>query len=636
METDIDDTCKAKDEEKKSKQILVIMVGAPGSGKSTFCEHVMRSSARPWARICQDTINKGKSGTKVQCLTSASSALKKGKSVFLDRCNLEREQRTDFVKLGGPEVDVHAVVLDLPAKLCISRSVKRIEHEGNLQGGKAAAVVNRMLQKKELPKLSEGFSRITLCQNENDVQAALDTYSGLGPLDTLPHGSFGQKNPDAKIQLGIMKFLKKVDAPSNTGSTASSTQDPVPPQITEEKNSCLEGQEITSLLSDAAGEEVKGTENPEVASVNQNGSSSDVPTLAFPSLSTSDFQFNNEKASDVIIEKVEEFVNKLGNARLVLVDLTQGSKILSLVRAKAAQKHINPKKFFTFVGDITRLYTGGGLCCNVIANAANWRLKPGGGGVNAAIFSAAGPALEVATAERAKSLYPGNSVIVPLPSTSPLCGREGVTHVIHVLGPNMNPRRPNCLDGDYVKGCEILRKAYTSLFEGFLSIVRSQEKLSKGCNEDIRLEPSVSQDHSEDVHGNYISTGDKIKRDGGHEYEQSKKCKTQNEVGTDINLSRAANLSADNEKIGVSTSKAWGSWAQALYRTAMYPERHKDDLLEISDDVVVLNDLYPKVHPSDNLPPGTLLCICLSSINKCVKFSFLIIGSETHFGAVTI
>lgn len=298
--------------------------------------------------------------------------MKEGKSVFIDRCNLEREQRTDFVKLGGPEVDVHAVVLDLPAKLCISRSVKRTGHEGNLQGGKAAAVVNRMLQKKELPKLSEGFSRIMLCQNENDVQAAHDTYSGLGPSDTLPHGSFGQKNPDAKIQLGIMKFLKKVEAPSNAGSNVSSTQDPVLPQIAEEKNCCLEGQEITSSLSDTTGEEVKGTEAPVLAFVNQNSSSSDVSTLAFPSLSTSDFQFNHEKASDVIIEKVEEFMNKLGNARLVLVDLTHGSKILSLVRAKAARKHINPKKFFTFVGDITQLYTGGGLRCNVIANAANW------------------------------------------------------------------------------------------------------------------------------------------------------------------------------------------------------------------------------------------------------------------------
>lgn len=303
---------------------------------------------------------------------SAVNALNLGKSVFIDRCNLEREQRADFVKLGGPQVDVHALVLDLPAKLCISRSVKRTGHEGNLQGGKAAAVVNRMLQKKELPMLSEGFSRITLCQNENDVQSALDTYSGLGPLDTLPHGSFGQKKPDAKIQLGIMRFLKKVEVPSNVEAKASSTQDSVPPQITTEKNCCPKGQENASSSSDTGGEVVKGTENLVGGSLGQNRSSSDVPILAFASISTSDFQFNNEKASDIIIEKVEEFMNKLGNARLVLVDLTHRSRILSLVRAKAAEKNINPKKFFTFVGDITRLYTEGGLRCNVIANAANW------------------------------------------------------------------------------------------------------------------------------------------------------------------------------------------------------------------------------------------------------------------------
>jgi aprataxin len=27
----------------------------------------------------------------------------------------------------------------------------------------------------------------------------------------------------------------------------------------------------------------------------------------------------------------------------------------------------------------------------------------------------------------------------------------------------------------------------------------------------------------------------------------------------------------------------------------MHPEKHKDKLLEVLDDVVVLNDLYPKV-----------------------------------------
>ncbi|KAM1002559.1 hypothetical protein ACFX2C_002975 [Malus domestica] len=62
-----------------------------------------------------------------------------------------QEQMDEFVKLGGSaQVDVHVVVLDLPAKLCISWSVKGTGHEGNLQGGKAAVVVNGMMQKKEL------------------------------------------------------------------------------------------------------------------------------------------------------------------------------------------------------------------------------------------------------------------------------------------------------------------------------------------------------------------------------------------------------------------------------------------------------------------------------------------------------
>lgn len=306
----------------------------------------------------QDTINNGKSGTKVQCLMSAATALKGGKSVFIDRCNLEKEQRADFVKLGSSPVEVHAVVLDLPAKLCISRSVKRTGHEGNLQGGKAAAVVNRMLQKKELPKLSEGFSRITFCYNESDVQGALDTYSALGPSENLPHGCFGQKKPDAKVQLGIMKFLKKVDVPVNLGPNAKTSQEPSSSEVSMQKPPSFGRTKNESVES---GNTSRETNKGKI-----------IPTLAFPSISTADFQFDLGKASDIIVEKVEEFVHKLGDARLVLVDLSSKSKILSLVRSKAAERNIDPNKFFTFVGDITQLQSAGGLRCNVIANASNW------------------------------------------------------------------------------------------------------------------------------------------------------------------------------------------------------------------------------------------------------------------------
>lgn len=318
----------------------------------------------------QDTIASGKAGTKSQCLKSAADALKDGKSVFIDRCNLERDQRADFLKLGGAQANVHAVVLDLPARLCISRSVNRTGHEGNLQGGKAAAVVNRMLQKKELPQLSEGFSRITFCQNENDVKNAVKTYSSLGPSDTLPSGVFGQKSKDAKVQLGIMRFLKKVEIPENKTSGKcnviddNNCQDSVPRQ-----ESC--GKDLCSMVVEMENQDKKGSDSLEKYSVGDL-SPNEVHMLAFPSISTADFQFDLEKASDIIVESVADFLRKVDNVRLVLVDLSHKSNILSLVRAKAAERNIDSKKFFTFVGDITQLYTKGGLRCNVIANAANW------------------------------------------------------------------------------------------------------------------------------------------------------------------------------------------------------------------------------------------------------------------------
>lgn len=298
----------------------------------------------------------------MQCLKTATEALKDGKSVFIDRCNLEQEQRADFVKLGGTQAEIHAVVLDRPARVCISRSVKRTGHEGNLQGGKAAAVVNRMLQKKELPKLSEGFTRITFCPNEKDVKQAVDTYIALGLSDSLPSGIFGQKSDDSKVQLGIMKFLKKIEVPKNVAPNENSSQSSAAKQEKEGDNPC--SMELGKECNKKA--ELCGKSVADICSQD------DFHTLAFPSISTSDFQFNHEKASDIITEVVANFLIKVDNVRLVLVDLSHKSNILSLVRAKAAKKHIDNKRFLINVGDITRLHTEGGLHCNVIANAANW------------------------------------------------------------------------------------------------------------------------------------------------------------------------------------------------------------------------------------------------------------------------
>ncbi|KAG6427669.1 hypothetical protein SASPL_111915 [Salvia splendens] len=493
----------------KLKQIILVLIGLPGSGKSTFCEEVAKISCRPWTRVCQDVINNGKSGTKIMCLSVAAAALEDGKSVLIDRCNIDKEQRADFLNSWA---------------------------RGKLQGGRAAKVVNHMAPKKELPKLSEGFNRIMFCYNEKDVKEAIKLYGSLSLCDSLPSGCFGQKSLDSKVQVGIRSFFKKQDTsgnaksvPEDSGNQGAETGSHTAGDALEKKGKCDKVDATTSTSGSTA--------------------SCSIPTLAFPSISTAGFQFDLEKASDIIVEKVEEY----------MVDLSHGSKILSLVKTKAAKKNIDSNKFSTFVGDITQLRSCGSLICNVIANPTNREIKPGGGGVNAAVFKAAGFELEVATKERAEKLAAGECVVVPLPSSSPWFCAEGVTHVIHVLGPNMNPKRPDCLKADYTKECKILREAYSSLFEGFVSIVKS--------------------------YGNEDQNG---KRTAAFMPEKNKKSK-----GSSSPLSKSG-VNNQNQAEQGSTTKTWNPWAQALHKIATSPGNHKDVVLEVSDHVVVIKDSYPK------------------------------------------
>lgn len=117
-----------------------------------------------------------------------------------------------------------------------------------------------------------------------------------------------------------------------------------------------------------------------------------------------------------------------------------------------------------------------------VVNAANPDFHPQGSGVNKAINDAAGTYLHAET----KKLYSkaevrhvffvpeakvGKAYRVELPKESPLRKNEGVQYIIHVVGPNMNPQRPNCLFGDYKQGCALLTQCYQSLLTSYYDIV---------------------------------------------------------------------------------------------------------------------------------------------------------------------
>jgi aprataxin len=213
---------------------------------------------------------------------------------------------------------VHALILDVPAKVCIQRALQRTSHEGGLQGKVAPSAIHRMAKSFEKPSEAEGFSSIFSCNSDDKIDKAFSFYR-----------QFSGTGEQGKFYISLMDVPLKVEQHAK-----ASEQD----------------------------------------AINLNDGSR---TLAFPSISTADFQFDHEKASEIIVETACDFLlkTKKRGLKLVLVDLKEDSDMLTRVRQKALIQGLGKEDFLTVAGDITRLYSSCRLKCNFIANATNWSIN---------------------------------------------------------------------------------------------------------------------------------------------------------------------------------------------------------------------------------------------------------------------
>jgi len=120
--------------------LLVLLVGVPGSGKSTFASDLCSAAAAvtEWSRISQDAL-----GTRKRCIRAAEAALLKGHPVIIDRCNFDPEQRAHWLQLpsikGAPHGTCAAVFLDTPMDVAYERVLARPAHEGGVDSTKMSA-----------------------------------------------------------------------------------------------------------------------------------------------------------------------------------------------------------------------------------------------------------------------------------------------------------------------------------------------------------------------------------------------------------------------------------------------------------------------------------------------------------------
>ena len=176
------------------------------------------------------------------------------------------------------------------------------------------------------------------------------------------------------------------------------------------------------------------------------------------------------------MREVASFLRGHAEADITLVMVEADPEVrAAMLSARHAEPGLAPDpRFLVSEGSasLAALRSGGTPGARVLVNPANQKLNGKGMGVNKEVHAAAGlAALEALTRAAHPTVgVPGEAYPVHLPAGNPLREAEGVEVVLHAVGPNMNPDKPSCLNGDYTLGQAQLGDTYKAVFTSFISL----------------------------------------------------------------------------------------------------------------------------------------------------------------------
>ena len=167
---------------------LILLVGIPGSGKTTYAETYNR--VRPNIHLSSDLIRKELWGNEATqgdnnevfslMQSRAIEALNNGQSVVYDATNITRKDRSYIISLCPKFVKIECHIIWAPIETCIERDAVRERTVGK-------EVIDRMLKRFQAPWYDEGIDEIVTIWNTNEGFNQETYVNNLLNATNIPH-----------------------------------------------------------------------------------------------------------------------------------------------------------------------------------------------------------------------------------------------------------------------------------------------------------------------------------------------------------------------------------------------------------------------------------------------------------------